>query len=330
MQILKIIMPSRVFRIFWSLYLTTFSSSFKDKWILTSKSWVFFVSQSPFKFFVFASTEFIYPRWLIRLMYRKNCQSYWINTTSSIDGLNKNLTRLWEEVLSKSKCRYVLILSDGDAQVSTVSSPILLNILDHSLCKRIYAQNLCLDNNTQILKMKLLPIPIGFDLHTYRRRLNPKLLVEYLKQTSTSKRQKSVNAIIDFESSSVSPVRGETIETAQSSSFFYKLPKRLDQFELWDCYREVHIVVSPRGGGLDCHRTWEALWFGCVVVVITDGIESLFENVPNVVYVRNVSELEEVELLKRRCADAKIAPNFRVSLYDFVIPDDLPFIDGLG
>lgn len=40
------------------------------------------------------------------------------------------------------------------------------------------------------------------------------------------------------------------------------------------------FVLSPRGNGLDCYRTWEALYMGAFPVVRSSEIDSLFENLP--------------------------------------------------
>jgi hypothetical protein len=39
-------------------------------------------------------------------------------------------------------------------------------------------------------------------------------------------------------------------------------------------------VLSPHGGGLDCHRTWEALALGHLVVVPSSPLDRLFEGLP--------------------------------------------------
>jgi len=36
-------------------------------------------------------------------------------------------------------------------------------------------------------------------------------------------------------------------------------------------------VLSPHGGGLDCHRTWEALALGHLVVVPSSSVDPLFD-----------------------------------------------------
>lgn len=40
------------------------------------------------------------------------------------------------------------------------------------------------------------------------------------------------------------------------------------------------FVLSPRGNGLDCHRTWEALLMGAIPVVKTSPLDPLFEGLP--------------------------------------------------
>ena len=51
--------------------------------------------------------------------------------------------------------------------------------------------------------------------------------------------------------------------------------------ELWRMYGEFSFVVSPRGYGKDCHRTWEALSLGCAVIVSRDfHLRPLYDDLP--------------------------------------------------
>jgi hypothetical protein len=43
------------------------------------------------------------------------------------------------------------------------------------------------------------------------------------------------------------------------------------------------FVLSPPGNGLDCHRTWEALLLGAVPIVISSGLDPLFNGIPAVI-----------------------------------------------
>lgn len=42
-------------------------------------------------------------------------------------------------------------------------------------------------------------------------------------------------------------------------------------------------MLSPPGGGIDCHRTWEALYMGAIPIVRTSCLDKLFHNLPVVI-----------------------------------------------
>jgi hypothetical protein len=42
-------------------------------------------------------------------------------------------------------------------------------------------------------------------------------------------------------------------------------------------------VVSPHGNGLDCHRTWESLVLGNIVIVKRSSLDPLYEGLPVVI-----------------------------------------------
>lgn len=58
------------------------------------------------------------------------------------------------------------------------------------------------------------------------------------------------------------------------------------------------FVVSPRGNGLDCFRTWEALLMGCYPIVISSSLNPLFKDLP-VVIVNSWSEVTQ-EFLEQK------------------------------
>ena len=48
----------------------------------------------------------------------------------------------------------------------------------------------------------------------------------------------------------------------------------------YDLISQYKFVLSPPGAGVDCHRTWEALYVGCIPVVIKSSISELYEGLP--------------------------------------------------
>jgi len=58
------------------------------------------------------------------------------------------------------------------------------------------------------------------------------------------------------------------------------------------------FVLSPRGNGLDCHRTWEVLMMRRVPILKREGqLEQLYENLP-VLFVDDWSDIDSIDLEK--------------------------------
>lgn len=58
------------------------------------------------------------------------------------------------------------------------------------------------------------------------------------------------------------------------------------------------FVLSPRGNGIDCHRTWEALYMGAYPVVKSSTLDPLYEGLP-VIIVDDWYDVTEDFLLKK-------------------------------
>jgi hypothetical protein len=48
----------------------------------------------------------------------------------------------------------------------------------------------------------------------------------------------------------------------------------------WKKQTTYAFVLSPHGNGLDCHRTWEALCLGCIPIVKTSPLDSMYDGLP--------------------------------------------------
>lgn len=51
-------------------------------------------------------------------------------------------------------------------------------------------------------------------------------------------------------------------------------------------FSRYQFVISPRGKGIDCYRTWQALHVGSIPIVEASTINSLYEDLPIVVVER--------------------------------------------
>jgi hypothetical protein len=64
---------------------------------------------------------------------------------------------------------------------------------------------------------------------------------------------------------------------------------------LWKTKTAYAFSISPWGNGLDCHRTWEDLALGCILIVKTSSLDRLYDGLP-VVIVKDWNEITEENL----------------------------------
>src|SRR5205085_11179000 len=67
--------------------------------------------------------------------------------------------------------------------------------------------------------------------------------------------------------------------------------KALPRTQLWRKWGECAFVLSPHGRGLDCHRTWEALACGNIVLVPSSPLDVMYEDLP-VIPIKDWSEID--------------------------------------
>ena len=72
-------------------------------------------------------------------------------------------------------------------------------------------------------------------------------------------------------------------------------PIPVSRFMTWAHQAKFEFVISPHGGGLDCHRTWEALALGCYPIVKSSPIDPLFKGLP-VLIVKEWSDVTQERL----------------------------------
>jgi hypothetical protein len=59
-------------------------------------------------------------------------------------------------------------------------------------------------------------------------------------------------------------------------------------------YSSYEFILSPTGAGLDCHRTWEAILAGCIVITRTSPLDEMFiKNKLPVVILNKWSDLKD-------------------------------------
>jgi hypothetical protein len=96
--------------------------------------------------------------------------------------------------------------------------------------------------------------------------------------------------------------RPDALNTIPRDLVFYE-PTKVTRDICWKNMVKHAFVISPHGNGLDCHRTWEALALGCIPIVKSSGMDSLFDELP-VWIVRDWKEVT-FENMKQKVEDFK-------------------------
>ena len=170
----------------------------------------------------------------------------------------------------------VVVTTDGDASVPGDLRPeTVAALLASDRVLAWYTQN---HDGTRHDKLR--PFPIGLDLHSYRGLHTPGGLLEALRTIRRDRQpigQGPATIFCDAHLSPNSPDRKTIRQTVEGAPHLHFLAARVPQFEVWRHYARHPFVVSPMGYGIDCHRTWEALLLGSIVVTRHLPIAPLFE-----------------------------------------------------
>jgi hypothetical protein len=158
-----------------------------------------------------------------------------------------------------------------------------------------YAQNCILSSD------KITNIPIGLDYHTIHSNKSHwwgsnktplEQEQELLLINKTPFDQRLLKCYSNFHfylHSNFGNPRKRAMESIDSNLVYYE-PEKVPRLESWKRQAEYSFVISPHGGGMDCHRTWEALVLGCIPIVEKSDIDPLYIDLP-VLIINNYSEI---------------------------------------
>lgn len=256
---------------------------------------------------------------------RKSCDMTSLDNTRSISDynfskLNENdvlyvkLDKIpaFAQQIDKLKCKIVLVSGCSDYTTPNdlfSSEEQFLKFVNSSNITHWFVQN-CIYTHPKITLM-----PIGLDYHSLTDQDR-----SYGKITTPLNQEKMLELIINkakpfcerecktysnfhfFTNSRFGYDRIDAINQIPKDLIFYEQTKilRLNTFMNQIKYS---FVISPHGNGLDCHRTWEALILGCIAIVKTSPLDSLYSELP-VLIVNEWSEIT-MELLEKTVENYK-------------------------
>lgn len=145
---------------------------------------------------------------------------------------------------------------------------------------------------------KLLPLPIGLDFHTISNRRKwghwpatpaaQEAELEALCAAAKPNAERALRVHADFHfNKHKQQVWGDARAAVQQALAdnpdVQFQTRKVPRTELWREKTRYAFVVSPHGNGLDCHRTWESLVLGNIVIVKRSSLDALYEGLPVVI-----------------------------------------------
>ena len=209
-----------------------------------------------------------------------------------------------QEVMKNIKYRFVLLSGDSDFTFINFL-PILTPLLVNPLLVKWFSQNNLLSHP------KIQAMPIGLDYHTILnnpastwRMFGEGTLPVNQEQILLSIQQNHFYERIPLIYSNYT-LQNDAYEDRKNAvmipgNLLYKTSV-MPRTPLWKDMVNYTFVLSPRGMGMDCHRTWEALCLGCIPIVTYHY--SLFDDLP-VLVVSDWSEITQ-ELLEATIQEFK-------------------------
>jgi hypothetical protein len=247
----------------------------------------------------FADTESLQSESFFTEHYKNAQGILWLRlATGARDGKLTDIDIFARSVLHTLQHPVVLITTDGDSAVPSDLNPKTVSAILN--CPKVVAWYT--QNHDGLNHEKLHPFPIGLDLHTWRGFLSPRALVSKLLEIR--KGRTAIEALpptifCDAHLAVSSPDRMTIQPKLRDSSYVSFLSRRVAQFELWNNYACHPFIISPRGHGIDCHRTWEILLLGSIVITRPQPIAPLFEGLA-VWTINDWDELRDVRVVERQ------------------------------
>jgi hypothetical protein len=161
----------------------------------------------------------------------------------------------------------ILILNNADIPPSSEELAELAEAYRHVFCTNIVVES-----------RKISAIPVGLE-NSYRN-TNGVIYGFEKFRSAPSTRRRSTRVLAYFNVGNNQTIRGPLARQLAASRFGWS-SKRIDPRRYRSLVKETKFVISPPGNGIDCHRTWEAIYLGAIPVVMKDQLaDSLVSALP--------------------------------------------------
>ena len=211
--------------------------------------------------------------------------------------------------------KIIVVSNDSDMDAPIFEKPVgkgddvakeeILEFINSDKCVHWFTQNCTLKHP------KVSAIPIGMDYHTFKRYMSS-VEQENILNTTLKKSKHFENRIMKcygnfhfrMNKKYYTQERIDCISKVSKEVVYYET-KPVNRNMTWERQSLFAFVLCPAGGGMDCHRTWEALLLGCIPIVRRFNVpcDDIYDELPVLV----VDEWEDVtqELLIKTLEEFK-------------------------
>lgn len=175
--------------------------------------------------------------------------------------------------------------------------------------------------NVNIKHPKIIPLPIGLENLDY---FNNGLISDYLKlQNNTNILETKI--LSAFSVSTNYTERSKALEAIEKNKFATIIKNKITQKEYQKLLVSHKFVLSPEGNGIDCHRTWEAIYANAIPIVKRSNFTEYFNDLPililddfNEINNYSQSDLDELynQIMQEKKKDRAYFKFYKELIYD--------------
>lgn len=198
------------------------------------------------------------------------------------------------------KHQYILLTNDSDNDAPGVFA----HVLDDPMIIAWFGIN------PSLRHPKFIPIPVGIPSSMLK---NGK--IEHFNNV-TRKQWKKKNLLGMNFNISFYPKERKPLQDYFARKKFCTLIYDTDHQTYLIKMAETRFILSPRGNGLDCFRTWEALYCNTIPIVTTSHMDPLFEELP-VLIIDNWKSITPQLLLEQHALMKKKSYNYEKLTFSY-------------
>ena len=123
-------------------------------------------------------------------------------------------------------------------------------------------------------------------------------LTKMINKLKSANIEKVNRILFGFDVNTNKKERMGTLENLRKCPIADEIKIRLSPEKYFELLNRYRFVASPKGNGVDCHRTWEALYLGVVPITTSSiGIEYFKSLGLPIAIVKDYNHLEKIPII---------------------------------